>query len=228
MENTTNRRPKLYGIDDNTSSTRGFPWAYSADPTEWILYECLACHTKWRRPSGRIMLTLERDKGTKWGDVLGVGSGAFGLYVSEYVKQDWDEAGIDYGPCVEAVVEPPHPKRLEGTSPPLYYWIGAHKGAEIDHEASENIVLGRCEECGRVKLHPRSWFKHVLILDTWDGSDLFYACETARAFCCTERVVQLAAERGRMNFRFMPIDENGRMAFKGIRYLKRTRKRTKK
>ena len=213
-------KPKLYEVGDSTSRNPRYAWAGSADPRAVMESRCEACQTLWIEPADTIDIEIDPTLpgGRVWPDVLGIGSGYFGLYVSEAIKNDWDEEGIDYGRCFPAVVKK-YPRRLK-EPPPTYYAVLAHSGAVIDPEASEWIVKRYCEKCHLHSLDAKSNLnKYVFVPGSWDGSDLFHPFGEPHRFFCTQRVVDIASDRRRTNFRFIDIEEDYETAYAGIPYL---------
>ncbi|MBN1460174.1 MAG: hypothetical protein JXA57_11605 [Armatimonadetes bacterium] len=162
------------------------------------------------------------EKGTYWPDVLGADGALMGLYVSEAVIEDWDRSEVKYGVVREAVVDEPYPAKLRSRRPPPYYYVEAHAGAQLDLRASGYEVRGHCSRCGRATVDPLVGPERYMFEDgTWDGSDVFNTRSSGGIYFCTEKVLLLAREKRRTNFRFVPADALQRHAsgWRGIDYL---------
>ncbi|AQT68261.1 hypothetical protein STSP2_01417 [Anaerohalosphaera lusitana] len=220
----------FYSISHNSFDTRGFPWGEEV-LTEIPKRECLRCGGIRFTLEADIDLLLERCKGSKWPDVLGLGMSYF--TVSGRVLEDWKREGIGEFPVHRVRIAKPYPKKLEDTAPPNYHWIDGRKmvGAKLDYEASGFVNHKFCDTCGRLLYDDSGTYKkrfqeycpYVFVPGSWEGADLFTTDYSHLAFFCTEKVLDCARKHQHTNFRFTPIEEGIATNSKGVQYMKRKR-----
>ncbi len=221
---------RLFSISDNSFDTRGFPWGEEIfGDIKWM--ECTACGRRGDDPVGAIEIKLERRKGSKWPDVLGVGHMTGLLIVSERVIEDWKQEGVGNFPCHRAVIRKPYPKKLECSVPPTYYWLDGEimRGAKLDFEASGYVEVSHCPECNSLEYDVSATYDqqdsavwpYVFIEGTWNGTNIYTIDISDRRFFCTEKVIECAVKYGHTNFRFTPVEEGLAISSKGLPYLKK-------
>jgi hypothetical protein len=220
---------RFFSVLDNSFHTRGFPWAWRIVVGLDNKGECPECQGPLAQPEGDLQVLLERNKGSKWPDVLGCG--AYPLFiVSERVLEAWRNDKVGEFPIGGRVsFSAPLPKKLERTNPPSYFWLDGAKmlGAKLDFDASGFVGVQFCGTCGRrwdnVKAtydrqHSLPW-AYVFVDGTWTGSNLFTTDLSPTAFFCTERVVETARKHQLTNFRFVPVEEGDAPGSPGVQYI---------
>jgi len=204
----TSSKPSFYDVGDATGFSEKYPFAYS-DARRVLHHACGLCGG-WDEPMDRIVLTFNTNQGVRWPDCLGVCSDSMGLYVSERVLRDWDEAGIRRGPVIPATFSPPIPRRFRGVPPPTYYHLKGHKGVELDY-AAMGCSVDSCPSCGLIqRMNPSLPDRVVFVEGSWNGSDVFKDSDTSRSSeFGSDRLLRLTQERGHTNFCFTPIERFG-------------------
>ena len=218
----------FFSISHNSFYKIGFPWIDTILNGLIKLPKCSICGEDSRYPDGEITVHLERNKGSKWPDILGCGAELL-FIVSRRVLENWQKEGVGEFPIQKVHVKKPYSKNLEGTEPPEYFWIDGKKtrGAILDIEAS-GFVDGRlCEGCGRIiynieksyDLQNSRIVPYVFNPDSWNGSHLFSTDISYTMFFCTDLVLECARKYQFLNFRFTPVEEGKATSSKGIKYL---------
>ncbi len=218
---------KFYRFGDNSHYTRGYTWAYSIiSRSEVYESRCKKCGSVAKYPIGDFDVIVEG--GVKYPDVLGCGAYPF-LIVSEVVVNDWFDAGITCFTKYNVGVAEVKSKKLVDVPKPNYYSIEIEGRCKIDLDASGLKIKRKCGVCGNMttKLLTSDGFK--MVPNSWDGSDLFRDIDLyPRVSLCTEKVMKLAGENQRTNFRFEPMEGPRESFSKGIDYLKLYKKRKSK
>ena len=216
---------RFYRISDNTIGTKGSPWMPTITEGLQDIYNCKTCRRVIAYAKGDITGRLDKEKGTKWSDVLGCGHFPF-LIISERVLEAFDKENIQEFPYHRVFIDAPYPKRLDISTIPNYYWVDGSKmpGAKIDFKESRFVDNRFCPECGTrtdnigatYELQSKG-FSYVFKKDTWNGSDLFVTDISNTAFFCTDKVLKCAKKYKLTNFHFVPIEKGDEL--KGIKYL---------
>lgn len=183
------------------------------------IYFCKTCKRVITYALGDIRGILDKEKGTKWSDVLGCGHFPF-LIISDRVLEAFIKENVSSFPYHRVFIEKPYPKRLDISSMPDYYWIDGSKmlGAKLDFKESGFVDNRFCPECSTrtdnieatYDLHSRG-FSYVFKKNTWDGSDLFVTDISRTRFFCTDKVVKCAQKYKLTNFNFVPIEKGNGM-----------------
>jgi hypothetical protein len=201
------------------SDLRGSPWMTGAYCQNEIAH-CNVCRATTGLPSGRIELRPEPGQGSFWPDAIGSGGGVMGPFFSLAVKLALDETHLRYGSAVPAPIQPPYPKKAPQPPPPYFYLTG-ESGAKFDFETTGHRIKSICTSCGTIKKDPIAMATKAQFLpNTWNGSDLFYTDLSLSSLFCTQRVLELAAQRKWKGLRFMPLERAYDASFRGIDYLK--------
>lgn len=216
---------RFFMVSDNTSYTRGFPWAFSiTEGLKKVTETCSLCKSTLDDPIGDIRVLLERDKGTKWPDILGCGHYPL-LIVSQKVIEAFNQEQILDFPYYKVMIEKPFPKKMKD-DPGNYYWIdgAAIFGAHVNFEASGFVGNKFCPKChtrsdniSQTYEKQKNGYSIVFKEDTWNGKDLFTTDISHTAFFCTERVVNCAKKYKLTNFCFIPVEQAGNV--NGIKYM---------
>lgn len=219
--------PTFFRIGDNSIHTRGTPCV------ERILNRpppkpCPTCRRSKFEAYGPLHVKFQRDKGVKWPDALG---GATRFILSERALESLrKDLSVDI-PVFPATIEPPLPKKLEGTPPPAYFCVNgeAMTAAELDFEASGYVAVEFCGKCGvrthditatSKKRHEESR-PYAFKENTWTGAELFTTNLSSGAFFCTDAVLESARRHQLTNLRFIPVEAGPSHGSKGIDYLGR-------
>jgi len=80
------------------------------------------------------------------------------------------------------------------TIPSSYFTINLNAGISIHSDM--NVLLHKCEECGRrnftkLKEEKSMLLNYILDYSTWNGQDLFTETHFTNLFICTERFVEI-------------------------------------
>ncbi len=214
MDNNT----KFYSIDDNSLLVSGFPWIDELNEGFGLVSYCKRENRSLYYGKGEMVAKLDKNKGTKWPDILGCGAYPF-LILSERVINCWKEEGIGTFPLNKIKITLPLPKKLSEGKPPHYYWIDGAKlhGAKINFEASGYVSVKYCPECGTrsddiaktfQNQHAKDKkFSYVFHDKTWNGLNLFTTDISDTMYFCTEKVLDSVKVNKFTNFRFIPIEE---------------------
>lgn len=211
---------QLFRLSNNTTGTRGYPWAFRVtEGLKWVK-TCFACDHDGRqiwKPVGDILVELEPDKGVRWPDLLGCGSLPL-LIVSERVLHDWSEYGIgNHIPSNSVKIVGSLPAKLKGVSMPKYFWIDGSKmgGGKLDFDDSGFVDVRICPECGTrtknisatMRRRASGEFPFKLESSSWSGAAVFTTDLSPYAFFCTQKVVACAKEKKHTNFLLTPEAE---------------------
>lgn len=217
---------KFFRVSHNTFGTRGFPWISTISEGLKDTYRCYKCGRVKTYAEGDITGILEKEKGTKWSDVLGCGH--FPLFIiSSRILEAFDKEQLLTFPYHRVFIEKPYPKRLDEQYMPDYYWVDGLKmlGAELDFEASRFVDNTFCSECGTRTYNIEKTFElqdkgfsYIFKKDTWNGSNLFVTELSHTALFCTDKIFECAKKYKLTNFKFTPIEDGNNLT--GIKYLK--------
>lgn len=178
---------------------------------------CPECGRKPAHPSGSVRADVD-DPARQWPDALGASNAPFLL--SGAVACVLKEEGVNG--FIAHPVELEIPKRIRVPAPPpQYYYLDITGRMDIDLEASGIKVAGNCPVCFQGGSRSGGE-RYVPIVDTWDGSDIFTLRNYPSGFAfCTRKVLELARRHRWTNFRFDPMDAEGKYALcgSGIDYL---------
>jgi hypothetical protein len=152
--------------------------------------------------------------------VLGCGEYPF-LIVSDAVINDWQEANITSFHTYPVGIAEVQARKLRDVIPPRYFRVEIDGRCQIDLERSGAHITRQCQVCHHVFIEPLMFPGYRMIPDSWDGSSLFCDPELfPRVSFCTHKVLELARNRRRTNFRFEPMEGPFDSSNKGIEYLK--------
>jgi hypothetical protein len=164
-----------------------------------------------------------------WPDVLGCGSYPF-FIVSGRVLDVWLKESVGKVPHHKVTIRGSLPKRLSGKNPPAYRWMDGSKmrGALLDYKTSGIVGVKFCPKCGyRTHNVPATYdrqhskkYPYAFIRDSWNGAKLFTTDLSPTLFFCTDDLLRCARSYALTNFRFLPVEEGGSPARRGIDYLK--------
>lgn len=224
---------KFYRVGNNSFYNRGFPWIAKIVRGMPYKGQCPECEGTLGDPKGALRVLLERNKGSRWPDVLGCGAYPL-LIVSERVLEAWRNDRVGEFPIGGRIsFSAPLPKRLEQTKPPSYFWLDGEKmrGANLDFDASGFVGVQFCSRCGRRwddieatydRQHSAPW-SYVFVDGSWTGSNLFTTDLSPTAFFCTETVLECARKHQFTNFRFVPVEEGDAPESPGVKYIQNRR-----
>jgi hypothetical protein len=221
----------FFSVSDNSFYKKGFPWITTTIPSHRIGPECPECHGPTYQPRGDLDVVdvlLDPKKGSRWPDLLGSGDEQL-FIVSERLLDAWRTEGVGEFPASRLRIMGPLPKRLQGTTPPAYWWIQGDKllGARLDLEASGWVDVRECPRCGRRRYnisatfdrqHSAPW-SYMFVEGSWNGTHLFTTNLSPACFFCTEAVVDCARKHRLTNFRFIPVEEGDGIGSPGLPYL---------
>ena len=165
-------------------------------------------------------MTVAPTRGSFWPDAVYCFGGIVGLYVATEVKKIFDSAGVTYNGAFQAEVHGRLPRKLQGKSPPVYYYIKPKVGANFDFANTGVEVQWKCPSCGRVKIGSEAVAKYAFIEGTWNNVDIFCTDLSPVAYFCSPRVIELASLHRWTNFRFVPLDQAHHAGHQGVKYLK--------
>jgi hypothetical protein len=221
---------RFFTVTDNSIYTRGYPWVASLGKGFELTYFCQREKRRIHYATGDMEGTLERNKGTKWADVLGCGSFPF-FIVSERVIECWEKESLGIPPMGKLHLIPPYPRRLAAVTSPQYFWIDGRKcrGALMDFDASGYVGVQFCPECGtrsdniaatcRKQYAQDASFSYVFRPNSWNGHSLFTTDISEAQFFCTEAIVECARKYKLTNFRFIPVEQGDSSRSLGIKYM---------
>lgn len=222
----------FFNVSDDSFGMHSFPWGQRILKGLELVKVCYACADGGRRierPHGEVELLLQKDKGTRWPDVLGCG--AWPLFVvSRRILLDWNSAGIRDVVAYPVRLATPLPRKLQTIPPPDYFWLDGEQmlGARLDLEASGFVGVSVCEKCGTQLYDIKATYQRQhgatfpmeFIKSSWSGADVFTTNLSPGVFFCTERVFECAKNNRHTNFRFVPSAVAASPSA-GIKYLSR-------
>ena len=112
---------EIYNIENNTILTNGFPWIDSI--VSGVTYKtCSRCENVSFSIDGSVSVTLKKNKGTKWSDILGIGAFPMLFIVSERFVESFlnEKLGELFYEPIQIVGK--LPKKLEQFPMPKYYF----------------------------------------------------------------------------------------------------------
>lgn len=221
---------QFFSISDNSIHSRGFPWIARIEIGLEHKGICRECEGPLTQPRGDLQVTLERNKGRKWPDVIGCGSYPLLIVTARVLDAFRDDRIGDFPVGGRVILLPPLPANLQKVEPPSYYWLNGAQmfGANVDFEASGFVGVQFCSICGRRwddieatydRQHSSQPYGYVFREETWKCANLFTTDISPTAFFCTFAVVETAKKYGLSNFRFVPVEEGIAAGSKGIEYL---------
>jgi hypothetical protein len=183
---------------------------------------CTRCGANGAQYAGALEVSLARDIGRSWPDVL---SWSPFLAVAQRVIDALHADGAGDFPRHDVIIRPPLPRRLEGMPPPRYSWLhGARMGgALLDFDASGFVGVRICEECGRrtdnigaTHRRRQAVIRHTLRRGTWTDSHLFTTDWSPNLFFCTNALVSCTVQKHFTNFLFLPTELDDERQFWGV------------
>lgn len=158
----------------------------------------------WKVNPSAMGMRVDRG-GSQWGDCISVSLGWPHECYSETVIRDLQEAGIEIWRTTKMPIAEVLAKRLQNKTPPEYFVVEAHRGIDVDYVAS-GFPLGPDGRPEMTKRNPAMKGALALSLATWSGKDLFSPRTMATLnLHCTEKVKQLAEEKGWTNVKFNEV-----------------------
>jgi hypothetical protein len=219
---------RILSVRHNSFATKSYPWADRLVSGLERAVPCAVCGTAQLVARGPISLTLERNKGNLWPDVLGCGAYPL-LIVSKRVLEFWSQEQIGVFPTYPVEILLPFPRKLSQADAPSYFWLdgSAMRGALLDFDASGFVGVRFCPACGNrtheiaaTSQRRRSQtFPYALRPGTWAGATVFTTDLSPTTFFCTGAVLDVAIRHRLTNFRFVDADHGDAPASKGIKYL---------
>ncbi len=216
---------RFWKVGSNQGFTRGNAWAWRVTnerDEEELRCACGAVSTFGRVEYPRRLLEVEVEGGVRYPDVLG--NAEFLLIVSEAVLDDWRRGGVTGYRAHPLRIASAKGKRIQEVKPPVYHHIEVTGRCELDLDAMGVTIVSVCPLCGYWKLRPMTGVPFVVKPGTWDGSDLFASAPYWRAQMCTDKVLRLAGENRRTNFRFVPLEKCGDPQQPTVDYMKEARR----
>jgi len=225
----------FFKFGHNSFYTSGYTWIKKLIlKQEYIAWDCacVACGKEWREEKENyydmsLDAQVERDKGSKWPDMIGNGSEPCLKIISQRVLEAWESEGFGHFPSFPVRIIPPFPKKVV-SEPPMYYRLDNSKleGVELDWEASGFCDAKICNICGKLSWNENKSFKmeteQIVPLafkeGTWTGMDIFCSKHVGHMFC-TEKVIDCAVKHKLTNCSFVPCEIAGNDSFfRGIKY----------
>jgi hypothetical protein len=147
--------------------------------------------------------------GRIWSDTFGCGAGSYINFVSENLLRDLHENGIPILRATEMPIARILGKSLQKTPPPKYYVLEAAPGLEVWTEkiSVEEQIAARKEVPSRL-LSPYRWKCRS---DSWNGFDIVSpsnptGSKMTTSLYCTDRVKELAVQKGWTNVKFESLE----------------------
>lgn len=194
----------FYEFSHNTTYEGVFPWAVSIIPrSEVIFRECRECNAIETYPSGAFDVTLEG--GSKYPDILGCGAYPF-LIVAQSVINVWRGNNINCFQGYPVNITDIRSTFLQGIVEPQYFRVEIEGRCQIDLTASRVEVIKFCPECHYLETRPTVVSGRQMVIDSWDGSNLFRDQDLyPRVNLCTQKIFDIAREHRFTNFRFEQV-----------------------
>ncbi len=147
--------------------------------------------------------------GKSWADMIGCGAGSYVNFVSEKLLGDLSENSISILRATEMPISKIAAKALQKIPAPKYFVLEAAPGIMVWSEtvSVQDQVAARSEVPSRY-LPPYRWKCKT---DSWNGMDLFSPSSptgntlTASLYC-TDRIKELAEQKGWTNVKFVPLE----------------------
>jgi len=210
------------------------PWAYRVrSETERTRFRCEGCRISEEYYEGSA--DVEVQDGAKWTDRIGGdGAGRARLIISDRVLEGLLEYGITGFRAYPVSFSKISSARLRKLSRPNYHILTVEQGIEFEQSFRADIPNEwLCPNCKALKREAPQEYRDFIyneiqwqrrltpILNSWSGLDIFRGHNGPAGFYCSEKVLELAHERGWTNFRFNMIDATTRHTawWAGIDYL---------
>lgn len=143
--------------------------------------------------------------GSQWGDCISVSLGWPHECYSGTVIRDLREAGIEIWRTTDMPIAQILAKRLQKKPPPGYFVVEAERGIDVDYAAS-GFPIGTDGMPEMRRRNPAMKGALAVSLSTWNGKDIFSPRTMATLnLHCTEKVKQLAEEKGWTNVKFTEV-----------------------
>lgn len=206
---------KFYELTYSHMGGRTFPWASGYGPLpDMPFFERMPPIVHERRlqywkvnpsPPG-----MEIDPGGRnWSDIIGCGLGWPDKFVSENIIRDLNQLSIPILHYTEMPIGKIMAKALQKKQAPKYFVLEAEPGLEVWREeiSAEEQIAARKNNPGCFFLPARLKGKK----DSWNGKDLISPLHASGnlATCslyCTDRIKELAEQKGWTNVKFVEVD----------------------
>lgn len=208
--------PNFFFLSARGDETDGFPWATTLYGTHVRESLCPICNREFSHEEGPGHAELQGGK--RWPDIVSAVTGPSPM-VTERVVDTVRKHGIGTLEAYPVRLEKLIGSRLDLAAAESYFYIWVRGQMLTDLRAEGITQEAICPACHRPL--PYKIRRHVLLADSWDGSDIFRLANDWVPICCTLRVVELARQHRWTNFRFVPIDADQRHVshWDGIEYL---------
>lgn len=189
-----------------------FPWAVGYGPLQSMPFlDGLSKALRERRSNyWRVNPSLPGMNidpgGRSWSHMIGCGLGMPEFFVSEKLLQDLEDFETPIMRTTEIPIASIAAKALRKFPAPKYYVLEAIPGIECAWEAMGIPLDGNRKPI--LQPRPNPFPKAKYSLSSWNGLDLFSppgGIITTSLFC-TERVKELAEQKGWTNVKFVPLD----------------------
>lgn len=144
--------------------------------------------------------------GRSWSDVIGCGLGNPWQFVSENIIRDLNENSIPFLRVTEMPIARIMAKALKKIPAPKYYVLEAAPGMDLIYEENsiQDQIAARNEVPSRF-LPPSRWKCKAY---SWNGMDIFSPSggRLTTSLYCTDRVKELAEQRGWTNVKFEELE----------------------